>query len=237
VAAGAAADGAGQAGQGRLFALLLGMVERLAAEARCCGSSRTSTGPPLHPRPGRLPRLLPADRPDHVGVHVPQRRAAPPAPAARAARRAGPQPPRAAARAAPLTRAELAEQLTALLGADPPARLVDDIHARSEGNPVFAEELVLGGAGDVAGPGELPASLQEVLLARVVRLSRGTQRVLGVAAAAGPGVTQPVLAAVTGMEEAELLDSLREAVDHHVLLPDPDGGGYVFRHSLVANPR
>jgi ATP/maltotriose-dependent transcriptional regulator MalT len=55
-----------------------------------------------------------------------------------------------------------------------------------------------------------------------------------VAAAAGPGVTQPVLAVVTGMGETELLDSLREAVDQQVLLPEPDGDGYVFRHALVA---
>jgi ATP/maltotriose-dependent transcriptional regulator MalT len=81
----------------------------------------------------------------------------------------------------------------------------------------------------------LPPSLQEVLLTRVVRLDRGTQQLLGVAAAAGPGATQPLLAAVTGMGEAELLESLREAVDQQLLLPDPAGGdGYVFRHALVA---
>jgi predicted ATPase len=50
----------------------------------------------------------------------------------------------------PFSRAELTQQLAGLLGADPPARLVDDINARSEGNPFFAEELVL--AGD-RGPG------------------------------------------------------------------------------------
>src|SRR5262249_38959295 len=84
------------------------------------------------------------------------------------------------------TRAELAEQLAALLAADPPARVADDIYARSEGNPFFAEELLL--AGD-RGPGELLSSLQEVLLAWVVRLGRGTQQLLWVAAAAGPGAT------------------------------------------------
>jgi DNA-binding CsgD family transcriptional regulator len=56
-----------------------------------------------------------------------------------------------------------------------------------------------------------------VLLTRVVRLRDRTQQLLGVAAAAGPGVTQPLLAAVTGMEEAALLDGLREAVDQQLL--------------------
>jgi DNA-binding CsgD family transcriptional regulator len=128
------------------------------------------------------------------------------------------------------SRAELAEQLVGLLGADPPARLVQDIYARSEGNPFLAEELVLVGA----GPAALPPSLQEVLLARVVRLGHRTQQLLRVAAAAGPGVTEPLLAAVAGMEEAVLLEGLREAVDQQVLLPEPGGDGYVFRHLLVA---
>jgi predicted ATPase len=131
-----------------------------------------------------------------------------------------------------LTRAELAEQLAGLLGADLPARLVDDVYARCEGNPFFAEELVL--AGDGTGPGGLPPSLQEVLLARVVRLGPAAQQVVRVAAAAGPGVAQPLLAAVTGMDEAQLLDGLREAVDQQLLLPCPGGEGYVFRHALVA---
>jgi len=130
------------------------------------------------------------------------------------------------------SRAELAEQLAGLLGAAPPSRLVEEIYARSEGNPFFTEELVL--AGDGAGPGALPPSLQEVLLTRVVRLGPRTQLVLGVAAAAGPGAAQPMLAAVAGMGEAELLEGLREAVDQQVLLPEPDGEGYVFRHALVA---
>src|SRR5215475_9527934 len=130
------------------------------------------------------------------------------------------------------TRAELAEQLAALLGADPPTRVAEDIYARSEGNPFFAEELLRAGEG--RGPGALPSSLQEVLLARVVQLGRGTQQLLGVAAAAGPGATQPLLAAVAGMDEAALLDGLREAVDQQLLLPEPGGEGYVFRHALVA---
>jgi DNA-binding CsgD family transcriptional regulator len=128
------------------------------------------------------------------------------------------------------SRAEVAAQLAGLLGADPPTRLVDDIYARSEGNPFFAEELLL--AGDA--PGALPPTLQEVLLTRVVRLGHRTQQLLRVAAAAGPGVTQPLLAAVADLDDQQLLDGLREAVDQQVLLPQPGGEGYVFRHALVA---
>jgi DNA-binding NarL/FixJ family response regulator len=130
------------------------------------------------------------------------------------------------------TRGELAEQLTGMLGADPPARLLDNVYARSEGNPFFAEELVM--AAERAGADALPPSLQQVLLARVAGLGPGPQQVLRAAAAAGPGVTEAVLAAVTGLGEAELLDSLREAADHQVLLPEPAGDGYAYRHALAA---
>jgi DNA-binding CsgD family transcriptional regulator/tetratricopeptide (TPR) repeat protein len=133
------------------------------------------------------------------------------------------------------TRAELAQQLAGLLGADPPTRLLDDLYARSQGNPFFAEELLLAGAGEGADPRALPPSLREVLLTRVVRLGSGTQRLLRVAAAAGPGATQPLLAVVAGMDDQRLLEGLREAVDQQLLLPDPAGGaGYLFRHALLA---
>ena len=129
------------------------------------------------------------------------------------------------------TRTELAQQLAGLLGNQPPTPLVDDLYARSDGNPFFAEELLLAG-GD---PGVLPPSLQEVLLTRVVRLGSGTQQLLRVAAAAGPGVTQPLLAAVADLDDQQLLEGLREAVDQQLLRPEPGGGeGYVFRHALLA---
>jgi DNA-binding CsgD family transcriptional regulator/tetratricopeptide (TPR) repeat protein len=127
-------------------------------------------------------------------------------------------------------RAELAELLAGLLGEQPPAQQVDDVYARSGGNPFFAEELVLAGA----DPGVLPPSLREVLLARVVRLGDRTQQLLRVAAAAGPGVTQPLLAAVTGLDDPQLLEGLHEAVDQQLLLPEAGGDGYVFRHALLA---
>jgi predicted ATPase len=73
-----------------------------------------------------------------------------------------------------------------------------------------------------------------VLLTRVVRLGHRTQQLLRVAAAAGPGATQPLLAAVAGIDDQQLLDSLHEAVDQQLLLPEPTGDGYLFRHALLA---
>jgi DNA-binding CsgD family transcriptional regulator/tetratricopeptide (TPR) repeat protein len=221
------------AGQGRLFELLLGVVERLAAKAPLLlvmedlHWADRSTRDLLaflaaYLRSGRVLLLL-TFRSDELHRLHPLRGLL--GELARNRRVQRLELPR-------FSRAELAEQLGELLGAEPPARLVEDIYARSEGNPFFTEELVLAGEG--AGPGALPRSLQEVLLTRVVRLGRGAQQVLQAAAAAGPGVAQPLLAAVAGMGEAALLDGLREAVDQQLLLPEPGGDGYVFRHALLA---
>jgi DNA-binding CsgD family transcriptional regulator/tetratricopeptide (TPR) repeat protein len=228
---GGADGGVVGAGQGRLFELLLGLVQRLAARApllwvmedlhwadRSTRDLVAFLATSL--RSGRVMLVL-TFRSDELHRLHPLRGLLGELARNRRVRRL---------ELRRFTRGELAQQLASLLGADPPARLVDGIYARSEGNPFFTEELLLAG-GD---PGALPPSLQEVLLARVVRLRPGTQQLLRVAAAAGPGVTQPLLAAVAGVDEAALLASLHEAVDQQLLLPEPGGDGYVFRHALVA---
>src|SRR3954452_25014367 len=131
-----------------------------------------------------------------------------------------------------LGRAEVARQLEAILGTPPSARLVDQVHERSEGNAFLVEEI-LGAVQGGADPDQLPLSLRDVLLARVERLDPSTQRLLRIAAAAGRAVSDRLLAAVAGLEEAELDAALREAVEHHVLVVDDAERGYVFRHALT----
>jgi len=156
-AAAAAAVGAGGAGasQGRLFELLLGVVERLAATAPLLlvmedlhwadRSTRDLVAfLAVYLRSVRVLLLL-GFRSDELHRLQPLRGLL--GELARNRRVQRLELPR-------FTRAELAEQLAGLLGADPPARLVDDVHARSEGNPFFAEELVVASAG--AGPGAPP---------------------------------------------------------------------------------
>ncbi|HYY79659.1 MAG TPA: AAA family ATPase, partial [Actinomycetes bacterium] len=131
----------------------------------------------------------------------------------------------------PFTRAELAEHLEAIAGAPLPAEQVEGIHARSEGNPFYAEQLLAAGAGDAQV--ELPATLAEVLLARVQRLSEPAQRVLRVAAVAGRRVSHRLLAAVAGQPEADLEQGLHGAVGAGVLTTDAATGSYAFRHALL----
>ena len=113
----------------------------------------------------------------------------------------------------------------------PPAALTDAIVARSEGNPFFAEEL-LAAAGDRSG--ELPRGLRDLLLQRVARLDRATQSLLRLAAAAGRDVGYPLLRAVAALPERDVRESLRQAVEHGVLVADQATGSFRFRHALLA---
>jgi DNA-binding CsgD family transcriptional regulator len=131
----------------------------------------------------------------------------------------------------PLGREELAALLAAHAGAPLPAALTDAIVARSEGNPFFAEEL-LAAAGDQDG--ELPQGLRELLLQRVARLDPATQGLVRVAATAGRAAGYPLLRAVAGLPEPDLRQSLRQAVDHGVLVAEQAPGSFRFRHALLA---
>jgi DNA-binding CsgD family transcriptional regulator/tetratricopeptide (TPR) repeat protein len=127
------------------------------------------------------------------------------------------------------------QELTALLAAHadalPPAALTDAIVARSEGNPFFAEEL-LAAAGDQGGA--LPRGLRDLLLQRVARLDPAAQGLLRLAAAAGRDVGYPLLRALAGRPEPDVRESLRQAVEHGVLVAEQATGSFRFRHALLA---
>jgi DNA-binding CsgD family transcriptional regulator/tetratricopeptide (TPR) repeat protein len=130
----------------------------------------------------------------------------------------------------PLTRDELTALLAASADAAPPVALADAILARSEGNPFFAEELLA--AADQSG--ELPRGLRDLLLQRLTRLDSQTQDLLRLAAAAGRDVGYPLLLAIAGLPERDARDSLRQAVEHAILVPEQATGSFRFRHALLA---
>jgi DNA-binding CsgD family transcriptional regulator len=130
----------------------------------------------------------------------------------------------------PLDREELAALLATHAGAPLPMALTDAIVARSEGNPFFAEELLA--AGDRGR--ELPRGLRDLLLQRVARLDPATQSLLRLAAAAGRDVGYPLLRAVAARPESDLRESLRQAVEHGVLVAEQATGSLRFRHALLA---
>jgi predicted ATPase len=131
----------------------------------------------------------------------------------------------------PLSGEELELLLAGASDAALSADLLATIRARSEGNPFFAEELLVAAQrGDAA----LPHVLRDVLLRRVARLDAATRSVLRAAAAAGRDVTFGLLAAVTPLDEDGLVEALRGAVQSNVLEADPGGATLRFRHALLA---
>jgi DNA-binding CsgD family transcriptional regulator/tetratricopeptide (TPR) repeat protein len=129
----------------------------------------------------------------------------------------------------PLAHAELTTLLAAHDDA-PPASLADTIAARAEGNPFFAEELLV--AADEGD--ELPRGLRDLLLQRVTRLDPPAQSVLRAAAAAGREVSYPLLCATASLAEPDVREALRRGVEHGVLVPDLRTGSFRFRHALLA---
>ncbi len=130
----------------------------------------------------------------------------------------------------PLSPDELTALIAAQSGTAPSRALADEIVARSEGNPFFAEELLAVGEVDH----RLSQGLQDLLLQRIAQLDERTQSLLRVAAAAGRDVSYALLRGLAGRPEGEVRDALRAAVEHRVLVADQTSGSFRFRHSLLA---
>ena len=131
----------------------------------------------------------------------------------------------------PLARDELETFLETAAGEHLPADLTSAIHARSEGNPFFAQELLAAAA---RGDAQLPHVVRDALLRRVARLDPTARAVLRTAAAAGHDVTYGLVAAATALETDRLLNALRAAVDEEILIADQAASSFRFRHTLLA---
>ncbi len=128
----------------------------------------------------------------------------------------------------PLHRDELALQLADILGAPPDDDLLTRMHRRTEGNPLFTEELLAAGPD---GRGGLPPTLRDALMVRVQRLSEDAQELLRLVAVAR-SVDHQTLAACAAVSGREMHSALREAIAAQILTVDDDER-YRFRHALL----
>ncbi|MGH2837347.1 MAG: ATP-binding protein, partial [Thermoleophilaceae bacterium] len=130
----------------------------------------------------------------------------------------------------PFDQREVADQLTGISGRPSAPDVVNQIFARSDGNPFVVEEL----AGQPSGS-PLPPTLRDVMAARMSTLSPETRRVVAAAAAIGRDVGGDILATVAGMPEHRVQQALNEATDQHVLVRAASSGtaDYAFRHALI----
>ncbi|MEV4510908.1 AAA family ATPase [Dactylosporangium sp. NPDC049525] len=138
-----------------------------------------------------------------------------------------------------LTRDETAEQAADLIGRPVPAPFVDELHARSEGNPFYTEQLVAAALTGATGPAValprvLPGGLADLLATRAGRVGGPARAVLAALAVAGRSLTEPSLCAVTGLAEQEVADALEELAAAKLLAPFDGDPGCRPRHALLA---
>jgi tetratricopeptide (TPR) repeat protein len=128
-----------------------------------------------------------------------------------------------------------------------PAAVVQQMVARTDGVPLFVEELTkmvlesrllpeLSGAGVsvAAGPLPIPSTLQDSLMARLDRLGPGKEAVQ-LAATLGREFSYDLIQAVSPMDEASLRQELAQLVEAELLYRkgSPPRARYIFKHALI----
>ncbi|MEV4695317.1 AAA family ATPase [Micromonospora echinospora] len=129
----------------------------------------------------------------------------------------------------PLDRAATDELAAAVVGAPLPPEAADQLWQRSGGNPFVAEELARDRRDGRDG---ISDTVREVFLDRVDALPQPAHAVVHAVAVGVEPVAHWLLAQVVRLPEEELLDAVREAVAHRLLVGADDG--YRLRHRLVA---
>lgn len=118
-----------------------------------------------------------------------------------------------------------------------PPVVLEEITARTDGVPLFIEELTKAvlevGA---AAPGAVPVSLYASLLARLDRVP-GVREVAQVAACIGREFHYPLLVAISPLPEGELRIALSRLAEAELVFcrGAPPEASYVFKHALVCD--
>jgi serine/threonine protein kinase/CheY-like chemotaxis protein/predicted ATPase len=151
-----------------------------------------------------------------------------------------------------LTRRQVGAMVRARMKAENlPNAFVDSIYERTGGVPLFVEELtkmvhesgILMQVGDDSAQTrallarEIPASLQDLLMARLDRME-GDREVIQLAAALGREFSHELLAAVASdMDESTLLGEIDKLVQAEILYQKgrPPRCQYIFKHALLVD--
>jgi class 3 adenylate cyclase/tetratricopeptide (TPR) repeat protein len=137
----------------------------------------------------------------------------------------------------PLRPLSEADGLALILSTDRqvPDQMAAVIVDRSEGNPLFLEELTLAAsAGTSPGPTAVPATLQGLLTARIDRLPDDSKHLLQLAAIVGREFSVDLLRRVWARPD-DLDERLRALVRLELVYERNAAGGvtYVFKHALT----
>ena len=128
---------------------------------------------------------------------------------------------------------EVAELLGALLPEPPSPEVVASVVERSDGNPLFVEELAAAVADDPDAP--MPPQLRDAVIGRVEHMPDDAVTVLRACAVGGRQVEHDLLATVLeeGYDPTALDQALRICVETGLLVADQRSGSYRFRHALL----
>ncbi len=137
-----------------------------------------------------------------------------------------------------LDRAEISALLAAIRSSEPSSAAVDAVFRRSGGIPFIAEELLRGTAPDYCSDdllsAQLPWSLDEAVRQQLSGLGAQQRRVIDVLAVFGDPAPFEILALVSELDEATLLDALRELVDREIVV-EASEDTFWFSHALIAD--
>jgi tetratricopeptide (TPR) repeat protein len=129
---------------------------------------------------------------------------------------------------------------------DLPDTLIQLVMEKSQGNPLFAEEVAsyLRDNGAITGDGDglafaadgdvaaLPVAIENLLMNRFDKLERGPRAVLETAAVTSTGFTAKLMQRAIGLGE-EIGAHLETLVQQDLIRPEQGGRAYVFRHTLT----
>ena len=135
---------------------------------------------------------------------------------------------------------EVRQMVSTALGVGLPTEVLDAVHRRTEGNPLFIGEVVhqLRREGIEEGRGwniSIPEGIRDAIGRRLDRLSEGCNQTLAVASVIGRGFTVEQLdRLIDDMSEERLMDVLEEASAAQVIEEVPQAiGHYQFTHALI----
>jgi DNA-binding CsgD family transcriptional regulator/tetratricopeptide (TPR) repeat protein len=147
----------------------------------------------------------------------------------------------------PLTRAEVAQLLKAILGQPQAlsAEFVQAIYSLTEGNPFFVEEICtsLIASGDIyyvdnqwrrkpLSQIDIPDSVQRLVQQRLGQISHPARQVIDLAAVSGRSFDFGVLQALTGHSDRELLVLAKELMAAQLVVEE-SADQFAFRHALT----
>jgi DNA-binding SARP family transcriptional activator/tetratricopeptide (TPR) repeat protein len=124
-----------------------------------------------------------------------------------------------------------------MTGIDDPA-VAASVFAISEGNPLFAAQMLRGyvETGSLPPQRSAAATLAHAIISRVATLDAAAKDVIEVAAAFGHSFTIDVLAGVLGWPEGQVVDSMGGPLDRSLIRATRSGStfAYSFAHELIA---